>query len=179
VPLALTAGQMIGLALVAALFIAFALLSSFVLPRRNPNFPGDRLGLFVAVTVAFFVAMVGAMFFLAHEAEEEAHPEEAAETVGVADEEDLPAGGGAEGEEGDPEAGAQVFAAEGCGGCHTLEAAGATGEIAPSLDETQPSFQEAVEVITNGRGAMPAFGDQLSPEEIRDVSAFVVEASRG
>jgi mono/diheme cytochrome c family protein len=177
VVIALTTGQMVGLAIVALLFIAFALASSFYFPRKDPNFPGDRLRLFVVVTIAFVVAMVGAMYVLAHEAEEEAEPGQATETVGGPSETQPPAGGGAEGEEGDPEAGAQVFAEGGCGGCHTLDAAGTAGTVGPNLDEAQPAFQEAVEVITNGRGAMPAFGGQLSPEQIRDVSAFIVEST--
>jgi cytochrome c6 len=178
--LALTAGQMLGLAIVAAVFIVFAVISSFVLPRRNPDFPGpQRVKLFSLVSVGLAVAMLTAMFFLAVEAHEEVHPEEATETVGDLAETEPPAGAGAEGVEGDAEAGAEVFANAGCGGCHTLDAAGATGTIAPSLDEAQPSFQEAVDVVTSGRGAMPAFGDQLSAEQIRDVARFVVDASGG
>jgi hypothetical protein len=61
----------------AAIFIAFSLVSSFVLPRRNPNFPGRRLPLFVGVTVVLFVAMMLAVEFFAVE-EEPAHPEAAA-----------------------------------------------------------------------------------------------------
>jgi len=34
-------------------------------------------------------------------------------------------------------------------------------------------------VITNGRGGMPAFGDQLEDEQIRDVSAFIAESTQG
>ena len=176
--LALTTGQMLGLALVAALFIVFALVSSFVLPRRNPNFPGRRVGLFSLVSVLLAVAMLGAMFFLAVEAHEEAHPEEATETVGDFAETEPPAGGGAEGEEGDPEAGAQVFTSAGCGGCHTLEDAGATGAVGVNLDELQPTFQTVAEAVITGPGAMPSFSDQLSPEEIRDVAAYVAAATR-
>jgi mono/diheme cytochrome c family protein len=35
--------------------------------------------------------------------------------------------------------GAAVFASAGCGSCHTLKAAGATGTIGPDLDQVQPS----------------------------------------
>jgi mono/diheme cytochrome c family protein len=177
--IALTAGQMLGLAIVAAVFIVFAVLSSFVLPRRNPDFPGpERVKLFSLVSVGLALAMIGAMFFLAVEAHEEAQPEAATETVGDLAETEPPAGGGAEGVEGDAEAGAEVFADAGCGACHALDAAGATGTLV-DLDEAQPSFQEAVDTVTNGRGAMPAFRDQLSAEQIRDVARFVVEASGG
>ena len=171
--LALTAGQKLGLALVAGIFILFAVASSWLLPRRNPNFPGSRVGLFSVVSALLAVAMVGAMLFLAVEGEEEAHPAEATRTTGEHAETEPPAGGGAEGEEGDPEAGAEVFASAGCGGCHTFEPAGTSGTVGPDLDEARPSFQDAVETVTNGRGAMPAFREQLSAEQIRDVAAYV------
>jgi uncharacterized membrane protein YqjE len=59
------------------LFIAFSLVSSFVLPRRNPNFPGNRLNWFLGATVVLFVAMMLAVEFFAveePEAEQEAAP---------------------------------------------------------------------------------------------------------
>jgi uncharacterized membrane protein YqjE len=62
----------------AAIFIAFALVSSFVLPRRNPNFPGYRLPLFLTVTTVLFVAMLLAVEFFAVEEEEGGHEEPAA-----------------------------------------------------------------------------------------------------
>jgi cytochrome c6 len=93
-------------------------------------------------------------------------------------------GGGGDGDgggaaQGNAEAGKQVFADAGCGGCHTLEAAGATGTRAPNLDERKPSFEEAVEQVTNGGGGMPAFKDKLSEQEIADVAAFVSESAGG
>ena len=81
--------------------------------------------------------------------------------------------------EGDAAAGEEIFAANGCGGCHTLEAAGTSGEVGPNLDDAQPSFEVAVETITNGAGAMPAFGDQLEDQQIADVAAYVVESTSG
>jgi mono/diheme cytochrome c family protein len=83
------------------------------------------------------------------------------------------------GTEGNAEAGAQLFADNGCGNCHTLEAAGTTGTTGPNLDELQPSFDAAVEQITNGGGVMPAFGEQLSDQQIRDLAAYVVESTGG
>jgi len=80
-------------------------------------------------------------------------------------------GGG--GETGDAANGEQVFAAAGCGGCHTFEAAGSTGSVGPNLDDASPSYDLVVEQVTNGGGAMPAFGDELSDQEIQDVAAFV------
>ena len=77
------------------------------------------------------------------------------------------------GETGDAANGEQVYVAAGCGGCHTFEAAGSTGSAGPNLDDASPSFDLVVEQVTNGGGAMPAFGDELSEQEIRDVAAFV------
>ncbi|HVM18313.1 MAG TPA: cytochrome c [Gaiellaceae bacterium] len=80
------------------------------------------------------------------------------------------------GGEGDAEAGREVYASAGCGGCHTFEEAGSTGTVGPSFDDTETPYDEAVEVITNGRGAMPAFGNQLDEQQIRDVAAFVSDS---
>jgi sulfite dehydrogenase len=72
-------------------------------------------------------------------------------------------------------AGATVFKSAGCGSCHTLEAAGAGGQIGPNLDSARPDFETVRAKVENGGGGMPAFADQLSPEQIRDVSAFVAQ----
>ena len=55
-------------------------------------------------------------------------------------------------------AGRQVFVDSGCGGCHVLAAAGATGAVGPDLDQTKPSEALVVDRVTNGKGTMPAFG---------------------
>jgi mono/diheme cytochrome c family protein len=73
--------------------------------------------------------------------------------------------------------GAAVFAEAGCGSCHTFEAAGSTGTIGPNLDEASPSTELAIERVTEGMGAMPAFGDQLSPEQIRAVAEYVSQTA--
>ena len=83
------------------------------------------------------------------------------------------------GGEGDAEAGKAVFDEAGCGGCHTLEAAGSNGATAPNLDDVQPSFDTVVSQVTNGGGGMPAFGDKLSEKQIQDVAAFVSESAGG
>ena len=77
------------------------------------------------------------------------------------------------GGEGDPAKGKEVFASAGCGSCHTFEAAGSSGTVGPNLDESSPSYELAVDRVTNGEGAMPPFKDQLSEQQIADVSAFV------
>ncbi len=66
----LSAGQKAGLAVVAGVFIVFAVLSALILPERWPGFPGTGLRPFLAATVALFVGMMLAVFFLARESEE-------------------------------------------------------------------------------------------------------------
>ena len=80
---------------------------------------------------------------------------------------------------GDAANGEEVFASAGCGGCHTFEAAGSTGSVGPNLDELAPSFDGVVEQVTNGGGAMPAFGGELSEQEIRDVATYVSSRATG
>jgi mono/diheme cytochrome c family protein len=81
---------------------------------------------------------------------------------------------GETGADGDPVAGKEVFlGAGGCGSCHTFSDAGTSGTIGPNLDESQPSFELAVDRVTNGQGAMPSFGGQLTEQQIADVSAYV------
>jgi mono/diheme cytochrome c family protein len=98
---------------------------------------------------------------------------------GGAGEETIPAETQSQGGGGDPSAGAEVFASAGCGGCHTLEAAGATGTRAPNLDTRVPEIDEAriVDQVTNGGRTMPAFGDRLDEGQIRDVAAYLVDAT--
>jgi len=64
---ALSNGHKLGLALVGGTFILFALVSSFLLPRRDPNFPGRNLFWFVAAAVGLFVAMLTAVFVFGRE----------------------------------------------------------------------------------------------------------------
>jgi hypothetical protein len=69
--LGLTTSHKIGLAGTAIVFIAFALASSFLFPRRWPDYPGRRLGLFIGATIVLTVAMLAAVEFFAVEEEEE------------------------------------------------------------------------------------------------------------
>ena len=80
--------------------------------------------------------------------------------------------------QGDASNGAKVFASAGCGGCHTLEAAGSSGTVGPNLDEAQPDPSLVTQRVTNGQGAMPSFADSLSEQEIADVAAYVSESTR-
>jgi mono/diheme cytochrome c family protein len=75
------------------------------------------------------------------------------------------------------EGGAKVFADAGCGNCHTMKAAGATGTSGPNLDELRPSEERVERQVRNGGGAMPAFDGKLSDDEIVEVSKFVATAA--
>ena len=82
----------------------------------------------------------------------------------------------AEGSGGDAAAGEEVWAIAGCGGCHTLAAAGSEGQLrGPNLDELQPDFDTVVRQVTNGGGGMPAFSERLTEQQIQDVAAYVSE----
>jgi cytochrome c553 len=70
-------------------------------------------------------------------------------------------------------AGVRVFADNGCGGCHTLGAAQASGQVGPNLDTLRPSYGQVRAKVEQGGGVMPSFREMLSPQEIRDVAAFV------
>jgi cytochrome c6 len=178
--IAITNEGKLGLGLLAGLFIVFALLCSFYFPRRNPDFPGNRLGLFVLVTSVLFVATMAGVVFFAKEEEEEAHGAEVTETQGTqTGEAPATTEEGAAEPEGDAAAGEAVFAEAGCGGCHTLEAAGSSGSVGPNLDDSQPDYELAVDRVTNGAGAMPAFAGQLDETQIQDVAAYVVESTQG
>jgi len=66
-----------------------------------------------------------------------------------------------------------------CALCHTLDAAGATGTIGPSLDELKPDKARVLEAVRTGIGVMPRFADALTPQEIEAVADFVSRAVSG
>jgi cytochrome c553 len=70
-------------------------------------------------------------------------------------------------------AGAAVFKTAGCGGCHTLRAAGTTGSVGPNLDTLRPAYDAVVTQVRDGGGVMPAFKEALTEQQIRDVAAYV------
>jgi mono/diheme cytochrome c family protein len=70
-------------------------------------------------------------------------------------------------------AGKEVFASAACGGCHTLRAAGSSGTVGPNLDQARPSQALVVDRVTHGKGAMPSFAGQLTPQQIQQVATFV------
>lgn len=177
--LALSSTQKLGLALAGAAFVIFALISSMVIPRRRPDFPGRHLGWFIAVAALFTIAMLTTVVFVARETGEESAAATQPTPTVTQPTETQPTGTtettettGTEGK-GDPAAGKQVFATAGCEGCHTLADAGSTGTVGPNLDDRQPSYDKVVERVTNGKSPMPSFSGTLTPQQIQDVAAYV------
>jgi len=211
--LALATENKIAIAVMGAIFIAFALVSSFVLPRRSPNFPNRKVGLYAVVTVVLFAAMLATILVFGVEEEAGSNEARAAETssetgedasddtgietergdepgatetqTGTTETETTPetepggSGGGAEDATGNAAAGKKVFESAGCTGCHTLEAAGSSGNVGPNLDEAKPDRDLIHLRVTNGKGAMPPFKGQLSEKQIEDVTEFVYSSTNG
>jgi cytochrome c6 len=171
---ALSTGNEIGLAVVGGAFILFALVSSFVLPARYPNFPGRHVGWYVVAGILFFVAMVSAVVVFGVEKKEPAKAgavtttAAAATTTGAAT-----TTAAAAPPQGNAVAGKAVFASAGCSACHTLKAAGATGTVGPNLDQLKPPYDKILHQVEVGGGPMPAFKNTLSAKQIQDVAAFV------
>lgn len=170
------------LLVVAGTFIVWSLYTALVVPKRRPGFP-KRLDVYIVLSAVLFAAQMGAVLWVTgtQEIEKESHAAETtpaetgeaettpAETTPTetGEAETLPA------VVGDPEEGSAVFASAGCGSCHTLADAGSSGAVGPNLDELGPTEEQVSTIVTNGRGAMQSFSDQLSEEEIADVAAYV------
>jgi cytochrome c oxidase subunit 2 len=115
-----------------------------------------------------------------------------------------PSGGGQAGGGGGGAAvaqGKQLFAANGCGGCHTLSAAGANGTVGPSLNNIDASAAkfgkqlgqspqryiftsiknpDAFTVPGFPKGVMPSsFGQQLSPQQITALVKYLMSVGKG
>jgi mono/diheme cytochrome c family protein len=66
-----------------------------------------------------------------------------------------------------------------CGACHTLADGGGTGHVGPSLDgDTKLDHPFVVDRLTNGQGAMPSFGGQMTDEEISLLAKYVVQSKK-
>jgi mono/diheme cytochrome c family protein len=124
-----------------------------------PGMPADIVTGTDAEDVTAYVASVAGL----------AKPESGSTTPPPTDGGDGGGGGG-----GTPD-GAAIFASAGCGNCHTLAAADATGNVGPNLDEAKPAEALVLDRVTNGQGGMPSFSGQLSKEEIAAVAAYVAD----
>ena len=93
---------------------------------------------------------------------------------------------------GDATAGAALFKAQGCGGCHTFTPAGTNGNVGPDLDKlaqyaqtanqgsladfTHESIANPSSYIEKGYpNAMPNFGQTLSDKQIADLVAYLTQ----
>jgi mono/diheme cytochrome c family protein len=92
---------------------------------------------------------------------------------------------------GNAAAGAPLFKAQGCGGCHTFQPAGTNGTVGPDLDKladyakkanqgsladfTHESIANPTAYIEKGYPpTMPDFGQTLSDKQIADLTAYLV-----
>ena len=83
---------------------------------------------------------------------------------------------------GDIANGAQVFTAN-CAACHM----GGRNVVNPAktlqkedLEKYDMYSLEAITTqVTNGKAAMPAFGNKLSPQQIEDVASYVLSQAEG
>jgi mono/diheme cytochrome c family protein len=193
VPLALSTGNAIALALVAGAFVVFSLIVALVIPRRWPQFPGERgLGWFIAVTVVLCIATLAAVnTFAKEDSEEAAHAETQTGTTETSTTPTTTTSTSTSAEQppaapqGDPAAGKQLFAAQGCGGCHAFGPAGSNGTVGPDLDKAldgkdaefiHESIVDPNKEIASGYqpNIMPSnFEQSLSAKQIDDLVAFL------
>ncbi len=171
--LALSSTQKLGIGLMAAAFVVFALISAMLIPRYRPDFPARHMGWFIAACVVLTVGMLATVAFVAketeHEASAETHVTETEPSEPPPAEPSSPTETGAAGSD----AAGKVIFETNCASCHTLSDAGATGTIGPNLDEAQPDEALVVERVTNGMGVMPPFSGTLTEQQIADVAAYV------
>jgi cytochrome c6 len=64
-----------------------------------------------------------------------------------------------------------------CGTCHSLKAAGTTGEIGPNLDDLKPQIPQIIYAVTNGIGVMPPWADILTTKEIEAVAYYIFNST--
>ena len=72
-----------------------------------------------------------------------------------------------------------VFVKAGCGGCHTLAAAGTHGTIGPDFDRSEVlSPAQIVNQLNLGAGGMPSFRSRLTSRQEAAVAAFLSTAMK-
>lgn len=74
--------------------------------------------------------------------------------------------------------GRQLFTDNGCNACHALADAQASGSVGPAFDGN-PNLDKAhaVNVITNGQGAMPSFS-WLDGADIDLLASYIVQVKK-
>lgn len=188
--------------IVGSALVVIALVISFI-GMRSDKFPSAAV---LRIGIAFVGVVVIATAVLAvrasqHEALEREHEEnikasesETEQTLSNQETDDPGAGGEAEqggppSAAGDAAAGEQVFADQTCGSCHTLQAAAATGQVGPDLDEALADKDEKFihtaivdpdADIPEGysAGTMPTtYGDSIDPTDLENLVAFLYEST--
>ena len=183
---------------VALVLIAFSLTVALVVPRRWPEFPGRGLPLFALVTVLLVGAMLASV-----EALGETHHfgpgSEETTTQAASTQTSSTASTGATSTQtsttasGNPAAGKQLFASNGCGSCHTYGPAGATAKVGPDLDKLAQYARQAksplaqfvkTSIVDPGAYVQPGypnhvmptnFGQKLSDQQLADLVAFLTQ----
>lgn len=83
--------------------------------------------------------------------------------------------------------GAQIFANNGCGSCHTLAAGQAAGTLGPDLDEVIPGMSKAeiheaivdpgAKIAAGFPNAMPSFKGTISEQQLNQLVEFLVSSA--
>lgn len=73
--------------------------------------------------------------------------------------------------------GRRLFVRVGCSRCHTLAAAGATGQVGPNLDEERPSAAQVKQMLLHGGSGMPSFRSRLTPQQVQELASYVSGAA--
>ena len=75
-------------------------------------------------------------------------------------------------------AGASLFADNGCGACHALAGARATGARAPSLDALGLPAAEIARQLTRGSISMPSFRTRLTATQIGQLAGYIAATAK-
>jgi len=69
--------------------------------------------------------------------------------------------------------GRELFTSAGCGSCHRLADAEASGVVGPDLDDLRLSEAGIVRQVRDGGGGMPAFRDSLTEAQIAELARYL------
>src|SRR5262249_21751039 len=139
-------------------FVAFALASSFWIPRSHPEYPGRRLKAFIGVAILLTIAMLATVLVVGREKEAKGAEHETTTTPQPA-----PPGAPPPAAGGNAAAGKALSDKTGCGKCHTSSPAGSSGKIGPDLDNVAADAQKAGKPL-----------DAYVHESIADPNAYIV-----
>jgi len=64
-----------------------------------------------------------------------------------------------------------------CAVCHTLQAAGAEGQVGPVLDELKPDADRVLRALKAGIGVMPSYAERMTEKDMQAVAQFVAHAT--